>query len=443
LYGEKPRCVIVSTTFMNMEAVRKVVADVREHLPEAWIVAGGSYAHFSRLVLQRQDDEVYRHDEVRQRYFFTSDRPVDGIDCYIVDQHGERTLLAALRELLRSGRPPERLPNTIVREETGFRVHELREEEYDIETHRIRWARLPRQALATVVPFQNTYGCPFKCEFCNFSQTKVLKKPFDTLFEELEELAQHNFVQRVWFTDDNFFLNEKLVIDFCERYIELDLPFSWTTFIRASSITPRTAELIKRARGELLLMGFETGSQTILDHMNKKDTIAHYRETASQLIRCGIDLEMNLIVGFPGETRQTIDESIEFLNSLPMNPLQTNYLYLFKFNVVPLSPVFEGAQRRRWKLAGNWDRWRHATMDSDEAFAEIRRVAASSTNTVFNYLDPAGKLGKADWVELMRSRDDVAREILRSGRGSPLTAAAWDRLEASIRRQFPIQQQTA
>ena len=436
-YRKQPAVVIISTTFMNMEAARKVAADVRQHLPDAWIVVGGSYARYSYLIHTRQSDPLYADRSVRENYFFTSDHPVTEIDCYVVDQHGENTLLSLLVAVVREGRRPVDIANTVVSEPNGWRINELRPETYDIEAQRLQWRQIPRRALSSVVPFQNTYGCPFKCGFCNFSLVKVHKKSIDTLFDELRELAKHNVVQKVWFTDDNFFLNEKLVTAFCERYIEEDLPFSWMSFIRASSITPETAKLIKRSRCDLLIMGFESGSQTVLDSMQKNDTVAHYRQAASELILNGVDLEMSFIIGYPGETGRTVDETIEFINSLPYNPEQISYLYLFLFNIVPLSPIFEKSQREQWNLEGSWANWRHNSMTSDEAFAHLRRIAASTPQMVFNYLDPHGALERKDMVELMHRRDDVARARISHGEASPVTSEAWDRLESLVRRLFP------
>jgi hypothetical protein len=110
---------------------------------------------------------------------------------------------------------------------------------------------------------------------------------------------------------------------------------------------------------------------------------------------------------------------------------------LFLFNVVPLSPAFEGRQRERWGLDGNWARWTHRTMDSDEARRQLRRFAAASTNTVFNYLDPAGRLEKREAAQLMRVRDDVARAVLSAGANGAATAEAWQRLESAVRSHFP------
>ncbi|MBF0370077.1 MAG: radical SAM protein [Magnetococcales bacterium] len=439
LFRENPKCVVISTTFLGMESVRTLVADVRNHLPDSWIVVGGNHTHHSYQVWQRREDPLYQQPGVKNVYFFTSDNPITEIDAYIYDQHGELTLLEMIQQL-KKGKRPRDLPNSVIRLKAGgselFQFNKKVPEEYNIDAFRIAWDKIPWNYMATVVPFQTTYGCPFKCGFCNFSLTKVHKKSMDGLFEELRSITHHSFVERVWFTDDNFFLTERMVIDFCERYIQEDFPFSWASFIRASSITPRTAELLKRAKCDMLVLGFESGSQTMLDNMFKKDTVSHYHEATSYLIRAGIHIEMAFVVGYPGETAATVGESIDFVNSLPVNPEQTRYLYLFKFNLVPMSPVFAQEERDKWQLKGHWENWSHLTMNSDQANEQLQRFAMESNNTVFNYLDPGNGLWKGlslgERGLFQRQRDDVSRAQLRFGEEAPATREAWDQLEKVV-----------
>lgn len=439
LYAAKPKVVVISTTFMNIDAVRAVVEDVRAHCPDALVVVGGAYSRYSYLVLERQADPLYAVPEVADRYFFTTARPVEGIDLYVTDQHGELALLDIMNAVKGGQARPQGIANTIAPDGAGgWAITGGLPEQYDIVEHRIRWRDMPRSCLSTVVPFQNTYGCPFKCNFCNFSLTKVHKKSLDELMEELLELAEHDLTHTVWFTDDNFFLNEKLITEFCERYIAAGAPFQWNSFVRASSITPKTARLLKEARCSLLILGLESGSQTVLDAMNKKDTVEHYLEAITLLVDADIDLELSFIFGFPGETQQTVQETIEFIKRVPASPTQRSYLYLFTFNVLPLSPIFEQVEREPWGLVGNYAEWRHNGMSSSEVPALLRQVAAAGGNTVFNYIDPPMGLGRAEMKELMIARDVLARHIIAHG-DDAAAAPLWADLEAIVRRHFPWQ----
>jgi radical SAM superfamily enzyme YgiQ (UPF0313 family) len=261
------------------------------------------------------------------------------------------------------------------------------------------------------------------------------EKSMDVVFQELRDIATLGVVQKVWFTDDNFLLSPSKVEQFCRRYMDEGLPFSWMSFIRASSITPRTAELLKQSRAELLVLGLESGSPGMLRAMNKKDTVSHYTQAMSLLLAHDIDTELAFVFGYPGETDRTVTETIEFINSLPYSDNQISYLYLFKFHLVPLSPVFETDVRLRWKLEGNFLRYRHETMDSDYVDTVMRRVAVETSGPVFNYLDGVVNLEKKDIVRLMRTRHTLARAIL-AGKDAASLAPLWDALEMQVASRF-------
>jgi radical SAM superfamily enzyme YgiQ (UPF0313 family) len=434
LFNAKPSCVILSTTFMNMDAITKVAADVRKHLPDAWIVVGGAYARQSYLIWKRRNDPHYSDPEVLESYFFTTSTPEMNVDAFIYDEHGETTLLQTLDSLKR-GERPYGLENTIVLRNGAFEANPESPESFDYDSHAIRFEKLPRRMLSTVVPFSATYGCPFKCGFCNFSLTTPCRKSFDVIFSELRGLATHNIVQRVWFTDDNFLLNERMVEEFCLRYIQESFQFSWMSFIRASSVTPRTAELLKRSNCCLLILGLESGSKEILRNMGKKDSVENYSRAMELLIKNDLDTEISFIFGYPGETSDTVSETIEFINTLPESPTQVNYLYLFGFSLQPLSPVFEPGARAGWGLEGHFNGWSHSTMSSGDVPGVLRRVATEAESTVFNYIDPEGKLGKQDLTLIMRQRDRLAKALLRKGNKAEVIAL-WDTLEASISKFF-------
>jgi len=411
LFGENPPYIIISTTYINMETVRAVVRDIRRHLPQAIIIAGGNYVRHSYRVWQKRQQPYYSDPEVLNRYFFTTGNPVQEIDFFIYDAHGEQTLVALMRALIR-GADPYRLPNIIYYKNQQMVINQEEPESFSMNDHRIFWQNIPRELLSTVVPFSMTYGCPFNCGFCNFAQLTMTEKSMDVAFQELREIAELGIVQKIWFTDDNFLLTPAKVEQFCRRFIDEKLPFSWMSFIRASSITPRTVELMKQSRVELLVLGLESGSPAVLQAMNKRDKVSHYQTAMSLLLANDIDTELAFVFGYPGETDDTVSETIEFINSLPYTPAQISYLYIFKFHLVPLAPIFEKDARLRWNLRGNFLNYRHMTMDSDHVDSVMRRVAIETAGPVFNYLDGVIHVSKPQLVRAMRTREALARAVL-------------------------------
>jgi len=435
LYLENPRYIIISTTYMNMEAVRTVVQDIRKHLPQSIIIAGGNYVRQAYRIWQKRNQPYYSAPEVLNKYFFTTSNPVDEIDLFIYDAHGEKTLVALLKTLTRGGNA-HLLPNLIFYKGHEMVVTQEQPEEFSMDEYHISWKDMPRELLSTVVPFSMTYGCPFRCGFCNFSQLRMTEKSMDVAFQELREIAELGIVQKIWFTDDNFLLTPAKVEQFCKRFIDEGLPFSWMSFIRASSITPRTVALMKKSNVELLVLGLESGSPAVLRSMNKRDKVSHYYKAMALLLANDIDTEISFIFGYPGETEETVGETIHFINSLPYSASQIPYLYIFKFYLAPLSPIFEGDARLQWNIQGSFQNYTHKTMDSGYVDSVMRRVAIETVAPVFNYLDGVTHVSKKQLVHTMRMRDTLARAIL-AKRSTSAIEALWNELESHTAALFP------
>jgi len=427
LYRENPPYIIISTTYINMETVRAVAKDIREYLPQAIIIAGGNYVRHSYRIWQKRNQPYYNDPEVLNKYFFTTSNPVNEIDVFIYGAHGEKTLVNLMNTLTQGGNV-QHLPNVIFYKDHEMVVNKEEPEKFSMDEYHISWKNIPRELLSTVVPFSMTYGCPFNCGFCNFAQLGMTEKSMDVAFQELRDIAELGIVQKIWFTDDNFLLTPSKVEQFCQRFIDEGLPFSWMSFIRASSITPRTVELMKKSNVELLVLGLESGSPTVLQAMNKRDKVSHYQKAMSLLLANDIDTELAFVFGFPGETDDTVSETINFINSLPYSPTQISYLYIFKFHLVPLSPIFEKDARLRWNLQGNFLNYRHKTMDSDHVDSVMRRVAIETVSPVFNYLDGVTHVNKKQLVHTMRIRDTLARAILANSSTSTIETL-WNELE--------------
>ena len=171
--------------------------------------------------------------------------------------------------------------------------------------------------------------------------------------------------------------------------------------------------------------------------MWKKDTVEHYAESIKLLVEADIDLELSFIFGYPGECERTVQETMEFINKVPTSPTQRSYLYLFMFNVLPLSPVFEQDEREKWGLVGNFADWHHTTMRSDQVQDVLKKVAQAAEPTVFNYIDPVMGLDRWQMKDVMVRRDKLARHILANGNRGDQAAVLWDSLENSVRGHLP------
>ncbi len=113
----------------------------------------------------------------------------------------------------------------------------------------IDWNNIPSYLYKSgTMNVQASYGCLFKCEFCNFIKNK--QDSYVTslyhLIEELKSISRKG-VKYVRFVDDNFRLGRKDLNNVCQAFINEGLDIKWMSFVRASTLENADLELLKRA----------------------------------------------------------------------------------------------------------------------------------------------------------------------------------------------------
>jgi pyruvate-formate lyase-activating enzyme len=405
--------ILISTSFLAATETAEVVAEVRRFNPEAPLFIGGRWVWNSFRVLNRQDSEAYAAPEVRERYFFTMSKPIDGVSAYIVAPSGIPSLLKVLDHLAQGKKWNELQNLAIPKKRGGFDFTEQCPDSLCIEDLNIDWPRIPRNHLSTVMPMACSLGCPFRCRFCNFPSEKHIRKPLEILRRELRELVEsHRFVQSIWFIDDNILLNRKQIEDFCRMMREEDLPITWRSFIRADVIDEDIAGMLKESGCELLIIGMESVDNRVLASMGKKAVESQYVRAAQSLTKVGLSAELSFILGFPGEDERSVAKLCEFLSTFPA-PAETAvyFLYLFIFHLAPLAEAFEESFRRQWDLKGSHLDWSHKTMNVDGARAALKQayLAADSDRFFLNYLDCHPALMNNHEMAIRSLRERVAK----------------------------------
>lgn len=168
-----------------------------------------------------------------------------------------------------------------------------------------------------------TLGCPFDCDFCSrpvFGHV-YRKRDLDTVFEEIEQIRQLGY-DHLWIADDNFTLNLSLLRRFCQRMIGQKM--NWSCLSRSTGITAEIARLMKEAGCQKVYLGLETGSDETLDLMNKKATLEDGIKAVHCFRQAGIQVAAFFIVGYPGETTASIEQTFKFVLSLPLDEISFN-----------------------------------------------------------------------------------------------------------------------
>jgi anaerobic magnesium-protoporphyrin IX monomethyl ester cyclase len=151
-------------------------------------------------------------------------------------------------------------------------------------------------------------GCPFKCAFCQPAENAVFGKPFrqrsvDNVLAEMRYLYYKYKYKSASFWDDTFTVNRHWVNEFCDKY---DIPVPLSVTCRADIICNNEAMIERLAKIGVtyLVIGFESGSQRILDMLKKGTTVEQNIKAAEICRKYGIKVFASFMLGLPTETKE-------------------------------------------------------------------------------------------------------------------------------------------
>lgn len=157
-------------------------------------------------------------------------------------------------------------------------------------------------------------GCPFPCRYCASAQTKAQYRSGENIRAELVHLIETYGIEGFAVVGNDFILNKNNVNDICDR-IE-DLHLHWATLTRVDRVDPEVLAVMRRAGCHELEYGVESGSQRVLDAMDKRVTVDDIRFALRESHAVGIKNKVFLVHGYPGEDRASTLETIRLLDEV-------------------------------------------------------------------------------------------------------------------------------
>jgi radical SAM superfamily enzyme YgiQ (UPF0313 family) len=191
---------------------------------------------------------------------------------------------------------------------------------FDHAAYQREWMRLTGRKVTSLLA---TLGCPYSCDFCSrpvFGNI-VRHRDLDAVFAEIDQIRELGY-DSLWIADDTFTMNEAYLEAFCRRIAPLGI--TWTCLSRAHGIGLETMRLMKAAGCHRVYLGLESGNQATLDLMKKQITVEQGVGTTSLYREAGIDVAAFFIVGYPGETVASIEDTFSIALSLPLDEISFN-----------------------------------------------------------------------------------------------------------------------
>lgn len=413
LLARRPVAVAITTTFYVVDhaPIVEVVRFVRERAPGTKIIVGGPY------VLN-----VASHlDEETQDFVF---RQI-GADVYVIDSQGEDTLARVIPQLRKVGQGDlSGVPNLCLTTdgETFHRTSRIPENN-DLDENAMDWSSFDPQEITPVTYVRTARSCPFACAFCNYPALagEHIIGGVDEVEKQLQQLHEAGTTDLV-FIDDTFNVPLPRFRNILRMMIRNKFHFRWISFFRCSNADEEAFDLMRESGCIGVLLGIESGDDRILKYMNKSATREKYEWGIAQLRGRDIATYVSLICGFPGETRDSVMNSIEFIEQT--GPTFFNVQLYYHDTRAPIH-----AQAEEFQIQGAHYNWHHRTMDWKEAACWARYMYRNIENSIpmplyglslwgISYLVSRGismetikKFGQIAKPMLLSSIDDIALDV--------------------------------
>jgi len=174
------------------------------------------------------------------------------------------------------------------------------------------------------IPVQTRRGCPNNCAFCSTGKIegrRLRSRSVKQVVEWLISYRERGF-REFYSVDNTFNIPDAYAKELCRGIIDARLDIDWWGQIYPKSVDVELADLMARAGCTLVNLGFESGSEPVLFLLNKKYKPNEVAEVSAIFSAAGIKRNGFLMLGAPGETRQTVEESLAFAESLHLDMLK-------------------------------------------------------------------------------------------------------------------------
>ena len=216
------------------------------------------------------------------------------------------------------------------------------------EPYRLAWQKHHRYFSLNMV---SSRGCPFDCNWCAkpIWGNHFVQRPAGQVAQELSWVSENLKPDHIWFADDNFGYSESWIAEFNSALQEEGTRIPYTIQTRADLLTPEVISGLRESGCSEAWLGAESGSQRILNAMNKKIRLEDLREAVVNLKTAGIRTGLFFQFGYPGETLEDIFASVEFIRETFPDEIGVSVTY-----PLPGTPLYDAVKdniggRTQWQ----------------------------------------------------------------------------------------------
>lgn len=236
-----------------------------------------------------------------------------------------------------SGKPLTNVPGLLTRRSDSGWDENPRLYCGDDFTHLIRIADIPENLKSNLdkitVGLKTRYGCPGACSYCLdplIEGPKMRYRQMDDIFRQLLEFSKDSRINKIHFTDPEFNMPD---VEFSTALLKeivkrgFDMRFAFSSQFTAGTLPREFVELMRKARLRDFAFTVDSVSDEVLRLNGKRYTQDAIKRNIDACLDNGLFMMINIIVGMPGETRKTLEETVAFCKRYEKAPLQFSYVF--------------------------------------------------------------------------------------------------------------------
>ena len=348
LKNSSPMLVGVSSTcIVEAAPIREVVDFIRENNPNAIIVVGGPFINSIN----------YEYQVKQQNYLFQR----MGADIFIHERQGEKALYQLCLELKKEFPDLREIPNIIFTQGSDMIRTAKIPENICLDDEPVKVLTFYKNHVKPPVYVRTAISCSLNCAFCRYPILggELMQMDLDSIEKNLDYISSLG-VRYLVFIDDSFNVPLDRFKSMLRLMIRKEYRFKWFSFFRISHSDEETYDLMEQSGCGGVLLGVESGNNTILKNMDKKVTKEQLYWGIQQLTKHNIISYASCMIGFPGEITETAQETIRFIDEA--GPTFYDLQCWFYEKAVPIEK-----EKDYYRLNGYGYDWRHKDMDSNTA----------------------------------------------------------------------------
>ncbi|MBF0194684.1 MAG: B12-binding domain-containing radical SAM protein [Magnetococcales bacterium] len=381
---------VVSTSYKYL---KDLSLDIKKNLPETLIVIGGNMAAAGEVLLHKTGVDLCVTGEgertlcnIIEKYKKNQTNSLDGYD--------EIPGLLFLKgdEVVNTGYEQEIKPDEIY--EIDWRDLE---NSSDINHYIVPfksnkgvasialWGHDPRleqphRQSKNVTTLISSKGCVAKCTFCHRWAKGIRFIPVDLLIVRIKDLIEKYDIGFLSFGDENFGANKRWLGEFCSKIKALDILWA-VGGMRANSASIEEVQMMKQAGCCSVQYGMESGSDRILNIMEKKISVEQNKRAIDIIVESDLYTTCQLVLGMPGESPESIKETIEFAKYISTRSAKHNLhnIAIFYAQALPGTPLYEFGRHNNLIAQG--------IDGEDEYLLSISNVNAADSSNTINFTD--------------------------------------------------------